>query len=251
MGLGDFFSSSQETTMSPWGPAKPHLKEAMAGAGDAYGSTYGPSPLQQFGADYLGQYAGSGQLQGLLGAGMGSNQWLASGAAMSPDSNPYLRQWGDALAGDMKEDFTDFTLPGIQDEFSSAGQDWNSSRQGVREAVMADRLSENIGNMRTGLYSDAYGQGLNATMQGIGMMPGTAQAGAMPGLLGMQAGDYMDSTYWNPVKNYAGVSQGVGSMGGTQTQTSTMSPAQGIGLLGQFGTGIYGAMKYPEQFYGA
>jgi hypothetical protein len=137
-------------------------------------------------------------------------------------SNPWVRGWGDALAGDTWKQWEQNAIPSIGAAFSMAGRGGGqsggnmaySNAVGQSAANTARGLNTNI----AGLYSNAYGQGLNAAQGGLTQAPAVAQ---MP---------------WMPLERYTSL---LGSMpwGQTSTQTIPNNSSPWAGALGGALTG--------------
>lgn len=251
MGLLSKLTGSKQTTKSsPWGPAKGHLKNVLGGAEELYNASPGMNTSQEAGAGMLEGYAGSGQLTGLLSQGAGANQLMMDPSEML-NPNQYLQQHMGSVFDRMGETFQERIAPSIsRGAVTSSPQGWNSMKEGRALSDAAGEMFDSMGDVGAQMASTGYGQGLDAMSSGLMRMPQTAQAGAMPAGMMMQAGDYRQNVPWKNLGQYADVATGVGGMGGKQVTTGTPSPLSTIGKIGQFGTGLYGAMSYPEQYYG-
>lgn len=175
--------------------AMPTAKEFAANPPDLFNrsSVAGFTPLQQKAqtsatsmADTLGNYIGGARdanqqvqntalpagLEALLGIAQGGNippvlQWMINGGALNPDSNPSLQKYGQSMVGNLSDELQQKVLPGIRGGAQTAGQ-VGSSRQGIAEGLALGDFNQQAGTMLQGLYSNAYGQGLDATNKGLG-----------------------------------------------------------------------------------
>ena len=104
----------------------------------------------------------------LLGASQDELLKILSGASLTPESNPALKGYGDALAGQVGA--------AVDSRFSSAGRYGSGAHQGA--------LATGIGNVLSGLYSGAYGDErgrmTTAAMGAPGVVQGGVQAEFQP-----------------------------------------------------------------------
>lgn len=216
---------------------------ASAYQGAMEGGPVGLDPSQMQGFDMMSQYAQSPELQGMLGSAMQGNQFLASGDVLSPDSNPYLSEVAGAYADTVGENLNRNILPQIGQNFTGAGQGWNSSREGIESGLARGEAAESVAQNTARLYSDAYGRGLNAMQSGISMAPQTAQAGAYPGQLMSDVGSqfrqqdlYEQQFPFQQLGQYSGVINQAAGQGG-----QTVTPQSSGGMLGALGGASAGA----------
>jgi len=187
--LGGSKSRGQETiSTGPWLAQQPYLKRGFERADNLYGQPMDPSINRGYGLleDVAGGYDPQSYLdtagQGLTGAGinlgMGTNAlntMLDPNQMLNPDSNPYLSRYADAMARPITQNLTERILPSIRSDAIGSGG-YGGSRQGIAEGIAARGAAEAIGDRTAGLYSQAYGQGLNAMQGAAGMLPGYAAA---------------------------------------------------------------------------
>jgi hypothetical protein len=115
----------------------------------------------------------AGQQQtGLAGQGAGFSDWLFSGAALDPNSNPALGATIDAATRPIFEGLTQQVLPRIRDEARSTGN-MGSSKQGVAEGLASQGASRAAGDVGTNIAYQGYQSGLDAMMRNLGLMPQT------------------------------------------------------------------------------
>jgi len=173
------------------------------------GSTIAPfDPLQLFGQDQalatannLIQplaYSTIGQAQNLAGSTAAGQEgvntllsglqyatpaqnFLLSGAALSPESNPYLAATADAAVVPLEEKLMERILPSIRGEAINAGG-VGSSRQGIAEGNAIEAFNRDALLARAGIYSGGYGQGLNAMVDTLGKTLGAGTSGTQAAL---------------------------------------------------------------------
>jgi len=124
---------------------------------------------------------GAGQQQSsLAGQGAGFSDWLFSGAALDPNSNPALGATIDAATRPIFEGLTQVALPQIRGEARSTGN-FGSSKQGIAEGLASQGASRAAGDAATNIAYQGYQSGLDAMMRNLGLLPstlGTMTAGA-------------------------------------------------------------------------
>lgn len=111
-----------------------------------------------------------------------ASQFLLNPDILSPDSNPWLQQHGDAITQTMTRNLTESILPQIRSGATAAGGAYSggSSREGIAQGLAIGRTGDAIGNNLTDLYSRAYTSGLSAMGGAINSSP-TAQAAQLFG----------------------------------------------------------------------
>lgn len=208
---------AQTTSVAPWKPAQPYIKEGFAQAQDLLNRpTF--NPLQQQGMDMATQYADS--LGGMTGNAQNAWSFLTSPSLLSPDSNPYLAQMAQAAARPVMQNLTENILPALGSSAEMAGQ-YGGSRQGIAEGIAMRGANQTIADQTANLYGNAYQQGLNTMMQGLGQAGNVANLGLMPSNIYQQVGTTQQQQPWQDLQNYMGV---VGGNFGSTQSTPTASP---------------------------
>lgn len=179
---------SSTSTTTPWAPQIPYLTSGFSRADQLYKQGINPSVNTGYGLleGVAGNYDPSGYIdaagQAIQGAGV--NLGMGGGALqtmldpnqmLNPDSNPYLGRYADAMSRPITQALTERILPAIRSDAISSGG-YGGSRQGIAEGIAARGAAEAIGDRTAGLYSNAYGQGLNAMQGAAGMLPAYASA---------------------------------------------------------------------------
>lgn len=222
---------TETKTKSRTDPAKwlmPHIKSVLGGAQNLYQQgqpTF--APFSQTTEQALGgieQRAAQGSP--VFAAGQQQLMDTIGGKYLTPDSNPYLRQYGDALAGQIQDR--------VNAEFSKAGRYGSGAHAGTTARATGDVLS--------GLYSNAYGQERGLQFGATQMAPGFAnqEYADLNRLLGagqardIKAQQGVDDPY-NQLLRYmsviSGVPQGQESSG-KQTTTTTPGALDVLGTVG-------------------
>lgn len=127
-----------------------------------FGEMAGFNPNELFAQQLAVGNAGLGQQTG-QSANL-TNQFLLNPALLSPESNPYLQQHGDALSQTIMRQFTEGALPQLRAGANVTGGPFSggNTKYGVAEGLASGRTTDSIGAALAQLYSGAYGQGLEA-----------------------------------------------------------------------------------------
>ena len=226
-------------TSAPWGPQQPYLLGGFQRAQNILNQpfNYAPNAMQLGGQDLMTQYAGSPGLANLIGGAQGALGFSLSPNILSPTSNPYLAQYGDALMRPITRNLTENMLPAIRSQAMGAGQ-YGGTRQGIAEGLAIGRTNEVIGDRLAQLYGGAYGQGLEQMSRGMQLAPGVAAMGQLPGNLMSQVGGEQYAQQlnqqqipWWQLQQYMNAIGG--NVGNTQTQPYFRNPtAEGLGAAG-------------------
>ena len=194
-------------------------------------------------------------------------------------SNPYVQNQAKALQAASNQNLQQNILPGIGQGAQAAGM-YGSSRQGIAQGQAIGNAQTGLDSATANLYSQAYGQDLNANLQrdqmanqmsvanmqnatqnksldnqfnlGMGQLDSNnAQFGANFGLQSqnyqnqwannnVNAANQMAQTPWNQFNNSAGMANQIAGQGGSTSQTNQGNPWLG-GLGGmQIGNAIWG-----------
>lgn len=188
-----FGNSKPATTTSKieYSPAQQGVINTAAPVFQQYAASGGPkmpsysaiapfSENQQWGQNFAMQQA-QGPLADL------SNQWAGNaaflgGAAMSPDSNPFLRETADAATRPIYEGLMEKILPTVRGEAVMNGM-FGGSAQGIAEAGAIRDANRQVADTTSGIYSGAYENGQNRMLQMLGMSPTIAKGIASPASL--------------------------------------------------------------------
>jgi hypothetical protein len=201
----------------------------------------------------------------------GGLQYGLQSSLMAPDvaNNPYIGGVADVISNRMARQYNENLLPGIRSGAVASGQ-LGGSRQGIAEGLAARGTSEATGDALAALYSDAYGQGLDAQGRALAVGPQTMQASMMPSQAVGQVGQFyrgqdemalqsdMDRYNYNEqlpyqnLSNYMNVLQGAPWGSSTTGQGPKGNPITGAlggammgaaipGMLGPAGMGLMAA----------
>lgn len=166
----------QETTSTdPWVGQQPYLEDLFGQAQEYYQrGAPGTEVSRDLTAGAVGKYgeAASG-VEGYLDPIRTASQGYATGGLLDPANNPAFAKYLDLSSEAITKQFTEGFLPQLTGGAVAAGN-IGSSRQGVAEGIGAGKTLDVIGRNVAGLTSQAYGQGLQATMQAQALAPALA-----------------------------------------------------------------------------
>ena len=121
------------------------------------------------------------------------NQFIQGG-----QTNPYLDQMYGAAAGNMTKNYNDAVLPGVNSTFAMGGRfGSNAHQQGLQNAE--NTLGQNLGNMATSMYGNAYGQDQQNRLSAIGQAPTFGNAAYQDAGHLMNAGQFVQDQAQNPL----------------------------------------------------
>jgi len=177
---------TQTSQEAPWIGQQPYLTRGFGeaerllnqGPMQYYpGQTYAPfTPAQTTGQNMALQFAN--QLPGQIAPVTGAQRFLM-GDVLRPESNPYLQQYASAAIRPIQETYSDVVMPSITREAVGTGG-FGGDRQGIAEGLASRELLRKTGDVTAGIYSQAYGQGLDAMTRGLALAPQTLSLGAVP-----------------------------------------------------------------------
>lgn len=217
------------------------------------GGTVAPfDPAQEAGQEQvLGSAAGPSQ--GLADVGAGSQAFLSSGAAASPNTNPALQQTINAATLPIEQNLLESTLPAIRSG-AVGSQQFGGTRQGIAEGLASGRASQAIGATGAGIANTGYNTGIDAMTKALALLPQTQQAQLAPGLATSGVGDVRQAQtqalmgQTNLYEQYpqllpllvgqtlAGIGAGIPAQGstttGTASQANPLMQAAGLGISG-------------------
>lgn len=122
------------------------------------------------------QALGAASAQTNLGtAGGDFSNWLFSGAALDPNSNPALQGTIDAANRPVFEGLTQQILPGLRGESRTNGV-FGSNRQGIAEGLASQGALRQAGDNASNIAYQGYQRGLQAMMQNLGLLGNTQAA---------------------------------------------------------------------------
>ena len=152
----------------------------------SFSGVAGFDPMQTQGQEQV--LGSTGAQQDIVGSAGQGNQFLTSGQALDPSTNPYMAKTIEAGVRPIREQLLEKALPSIRSGAVGAGQ-FGSSRQGIAEGQAIRGAETAAGDTLAKIANAGYLAGLDAMTKGIGLAPGTAQAQALPGLTTSGVGD--------------------------------------------------------------
>jgi hypothetical protein len=188
--------SVSQTVTEPWSPAQPYLKDAMQKAQDL---TNRPlpyaSPEEMVASLTPDQLAMISAATGIsmdalqtLGVSFSGLRDIMNGKFLDINNFPFAQDAMRAAINPLTEQFTEGVLPAIRGGYrAGAGQDFGSTREGIAQGIGSGKLSRASGEITSKMANDMFGQGLNATMQGFGVLPSTVNAAGTAADLGLRA----------------------------------------------------------------
>lgn len=126
----------------------------------------------------LGAAMGPATAQSEL-AGLGS-AFLTSGAALSPESNPYLQQAINAAVRPITQNYENIVLGNIRDQAQLAGQ-YGYNRQAIEEGKAAEGYLRSVGDTAAGIANRGYETGLESMSRALAFAPSVQQMSVYPG----------------------------------------------------------------------
>ncbi len=143
------------------------------------GQTIAPrGPLELEGQQLAIDLARSG-LPDFLGPIAGGQQFLSSGAALFPQTNPALQAATEAAVRPLTQAFEQNILPNIRGEANLAGQ-FGGSRQGIAEGIAGQGLLQSVGDVSATMQSQAYQTALENMTRSLFAAPGITGLTTLP-----------------------------------------------------------------------
>lgn len=178
--------TSQTSSSSPWGGVQPYLTKGYQNLNQWYdqpgpfaypgATTAAPDPLRGEAQNYDVNYARYGMPADIAKIG-GAYDTLLN--APNVNNNPYLQQAVTGAIRPMLDQYNETVLPGIRSGAVQTGQ-YGGSRQGIAEGIASGKLSRNIGDVSSQMYSNAYQQGMDSLSKAMLFGPQMLQIGQAP-----------------------------------------------------------------------
>lgn len=181
--------ATSQTVTQPWEPSQQYLIDAMQ---KALALTNRPLPyasaeemVAPLTPDQLAAISASTgismeALQALTRS-FGGLSDIMNGKFLDINNFPFAQDAMRAAITPLTEQFTEGVLPAIRGGYrAGAGQDFGSTREGIAQGIGAGKLSRASGEITSKMANEMFGQGLNATMQGFGILPSTVNAAKTP-----------------------------------------------------------------------
>lgn len=155
------------------------MKALQPGGSQAYsGPLVAPTnPTQSLGQQMTLQAAG-GNTQNVANSAAGGSQFLTSGAALDPKTNPGLQGAIDQAIRPLTTAYQG-NLSGIRDNAVMTGG-YGGSRQGVAEALANKDYLKQVGDTTSGIINTNYQAGLDAMTKGVASAPAASLSTLLP-----------------------------------------------------------------------
>jgi hypothetical protein len=219
------------------------------------GATVVPqNQLQQQGQQMV-LTAANGSVKDATEAALKGTNFLTSGAALNPASNPGLQGTLDAASRRITDTLGQQVLPQIRSDSILAGG-YGGNRQGIAEGLAGKAAVQEVGDTSAKLLNENYQSGLDAMTRALGFAPSNIQAGFTPGTAVSGVGDVQQtqqqkqmndliSQYYNKTffplslaEEIAGVAFGM--PGGSASSYSSQGNAGGPSSLNNIMSGVAG-----------
>lgn len=172
MGGGGTQKQTTEVKLSP--EQRQLLNLAMP-----YAQNFANNPVQPVGVEPFNQNQLAGQT-GALNSVDAQNQlaqsgaqganFLLSGDALRPESNPALQGWMDAAVRPIYQNLTDTALPSVRGGAITAGG-YGGSRQGIAEGLAIRSANDAAGSTTANIANQGYQAGLDAMTRAGALLP--------------------------------------------------------------------------------
>jgi hypothetical protein len=185
--------------------------------------------------------------QGFANLGAGQNALYASGAMLSPSSNPYLADYYNAAAGPLVENYQQATQPALQAQAEQAGV-LNSSGFSQSQGNAQYNLGQGLATLGANIYEPAFQLGTQEQMAAIQNTPaavqglyeptqalyglGSAQQQQQQNVNNAATQNAQQATNW-PFNLLSSLGSALGIASGGGGQTISTGPAPGGGLFGK------------------
>lgn len=222
----------QKTTTSnePWRVAQPYMTDVFAKS-QALANQQSPNAMQSQSYDMTNQLATNGDPMNQSANDL--NNATLSGAFLSPDSNPYLKQNVNTAL--------DAVQSRVNGQFS--GNNYGSSAN-------QETLTRNLADTAAQMYGQNYTNERSNQQQALSLTPSLNQNRYLDANQLSEAGSAAAEAPWQNLKNYASIlGLGAGSGQSTTTGSSSSSPLSSIVGLGLTGASLMskGAMFSDER----
>ena len=172
-----FFGSPSQTNPSTIDPSQQPFLERLFGRAEE--ASLGPnvSPTTQ-----QGRQMALGAAQGLspfINQAQQAQQFLTDPSMLAPENNPFLAQTAKAASRPILQALTEQILPNLRSGEAGAGQ-FGGTRRDIGEGIASRGALDAIGSASSNIFSQGFGQNLQAMLQGLSLAPQTAGLGLLP-----------------------------------------------------------------------
>jgi hypothetical protein len=122
--------------------------------------------------------AAGGNVADLANSGAAAQSFLLSPDILSPDSNPYLKGYGDNLVRTVTDNLMERVLPGIRSgtRVNEGVYSSGNTRQGISEGLAIGKTAQEASGGLADLYSKSYATGVDAMGSAVSRNPATMAA---------------------------------------------------------------------------
>lgn len=239
------------------------IPQAKIAAGTDYAAYGGPTVAGFTPNEVAGQQGVVGAAQGgitdLANAGNKAQQFMLDPSMLNPETNPFLKAQGDAVAGSISRNFTQNIMPSLRsgDTLASGMYSGGNTKAGQTQGLAAGATSQASADALTDLYFKSYQQGLGTMQNAVQNNPSVIAANLVAptalGAVGQQQRSMdqanMDAKaqqyYFNqfaPMLKTQDLASIIGSLpGGKGVSTVQGAKPQGGGIKGALGGAASGA----------
>lgn len=190
--------------------------------------------------------AANGSINDLAKQAASTNSFLMDPSLLSPDSNPYLKAQGDAIAEQTTRNLNQNILPGLRSGAAVSGgfNSGGNTRGGLAQGEAVGQTNQDLTNALSNLYGGAYQSGLSTLGSAIDRNPAVMSGLLAPATITAGVGDQrrelaqaQSNQTVNNANNDAALQQQVAWL---QQQLPFLQAQQIYGLLGAVpgGTGV-------------
>lgn len=135
----------------------------------------------------------TGTAGNVVGGAANANQFLTSGAALDPATNPSLAAWQKSAVQPIYDNLKENTLPQLSaDASTGAGgvsANFGGSREGIAQGLATKSANNAAGATEANIANSGYNAGLGAMNTAVGQAPTVAAAQTIPGTIQSTVGD--------------------------------------------------------------
>lgn len=227
-------------------------------------SVAGFTPAQQQGQSMALNAAG-GNLQNMANSTANAQQFLTSGAALNPSSNPGLEAAISGAVRPIEQNFSENIMPSIREGGVGTGQ-FGGGREGALEGIASQAEQQAVGSTAGQMESSNYQNALDQMTRAMGLTPQAEQGVLEPATATSAVGDVQQNLnqqllteafnrYMFPqteplstAESFASIAAGIPGGGSVTNSTMNTNPSfmqqmLGFGSLGASlfgGNGMFG-----------
>lgn len=236
-------TQTTQTIPSPGAQAlDPYVQQFAKSYGNQGGTNLpGFSPVAQFTdpqkqGQQMALSQGAPAQQTAANSALGAQQFLTTGAALDPSTNPGLMKSIQFAQLPVQQQFQENTIPTLRSNATAVGG-LGSSREGIAEGIAARGEEQSLGNIAAGMTNQNYLNALDQMTRAMGLTPSVQGAQITPATTVSGVGDvqqamdqanraYAYQSALFPQENLLATAQALAGIegalpGGTTTSTGT------------------------------